>query len=95
VHREILEEARRCQYVILSRGPWAGQEGVEMLFEDGSDNPYTLHFTVNSFDMLPADPGPGQEWVMSFWEDGPRKAVELPCHWRRVPRLPWLKPLEG
>lgn len=87
--------ARGCRYAILSRGPWPDRdvpEAVEILFEDGSDTPFSFHLTPESFDVLPKEPPAGREWRLSVWTHGPRCAGEWPCRWRRVPRLPWLKP---
>ncbi len=98
--RAAIEDMRAAQYVILSRGPWPAMslaEAVELLFEDQSDDPYALHLSPESFDLLPAEPQPGREWVLTVWDnkkDRPHKALERPCHWRRVPRLPWLRPWE-
>src|SRR5574337_2166358 len=39
-HRDLLAEMNSAKYVIVSRGPWpeqGGREGLEVLFEDGSD----------------------------------------------------------
>lgn len=72
----------------------AVMEGIEILFEDGSDTPFALHLTPASFDMLPAAPEPSRDWVLSVWtaKDGqPHKALERKCYWRRVARIPWLK----
>jgi hypothetical protein len=97
--RELIQEMRTGKTVILSRGPWPEQrlaEAVEIMFDDGSDNPYCLHLSPESFDLLPAEPPADQGWVLSVWDfkkGKPHKALERPCHWRRVPRLPWLKPL--
>lgn len=98
--RELIEEARKCRYAILSRGPWLVmglEDAVEILFEDESDSPYAVHLSPESFDMLPAEPDGGREWVLSVWDlkkGKPHKAVERKCHWRRVPQIPWLKPWE-
>jgi hypothetical protein len=96
--RQTISECRSARYVILSRGPWPAAglaEAVELLFEDGTDSPFALHLAPESFDLLPAEPPPGREWVLSLWDlkkDSPHKALERVCHWRRVPKLPWLKP---
>lgn len=98
--RSLVTEVQAAQYVILSRGPWPAAnvpEAVELLFEDGTDNPYVLHLTAASFDQLPAQPEPGREWVLSVWtleDDRPHKAMELPCKWRRSRKLPDLSPLD-
>lgn len=99
--RGVIEALRGSEYAILSRGPWpdvGAEEGIEILFEDHSDNPFAVHLTAESFDQLPAEPEPGREWVLSLWDlkkGRPHKAAERKCHWRRVARLPWLKPWEG
>lgn len=98
--RAMIEECRPSRYVVLSRGPWPAQglpEAVEILFEAGSDNPFVLHLSPSSFDLLPAEPPEGQEWIASLWDlkkGRPHKSLERICHWRRVPQLPWLKPWE-
>jgi hypothetical protein len=70
-------------------------EGVEIMWDDGSDSPYAMHLADESFDLLPGEPEVGREWVCAVYvaKDGrPHKSLERICHWRRVDRLPWLKP---
>src|SRR5262249_50192974 len=89
----LAKELPGAQYAILSRGPWpdAGlAEGVEVLFEDHSNNPFVLHLPATSFDVLPGEPAAGQR-RRGAWGPGPPRAAPLPCHWRRVPRIPWLQ----
>lgn len=96
--RDVIEEARKARYVVLSRGPWPSlgkEEAAEIMFEDGSDNPYVIHLGPESFDLMPADPGTGREWVLAIWDlkkGRPHKAVERPCHWRRVEKIPCMMP---
>jgi len=98
VHREAIEDMRAARHVILSRGPWLDQglaEAVELLFDDETNSPFALHLSPESFDLLPVEPPAGREWVLSAWNEKksrPHKAVERPCYWRRVPRIPWLRP---
>lgn len=98
--RELIEAARGSRYAILSRGPWPAAglaEAVEILFEDHTDTPYVIQLSPESFDLVPAEPPTGREWVIALWDlkkGKPHKAVERPCHWRRVPQLPWMKPWE-
>lgn len=97
-NREMIEEFRKCQYVVLSRGPWPQMrlpEAVELLLEDGTESPYALHLSPESFDLLPAEPEAEREWTITVWDEKKgkaHKAVERVCHWRRVPQIPWLKP---
>jgi hypothetical protein len=68
------------------------------MWDDGSDSPFALHLTANSFDMLPSAPATGREWTCSVWTemDGrPHCAVECICHWRRVESLPCMEPWRG
>ena len=97
-HRTAINAMRAADYAILSRGPWpeAGlSEAIEILFADHSENPYTLHLGATSFDVLPAEPSPGREWIISAWDckkGKPHKSLERRCYWRRVAELPCLKP---
>ncbi|NLG44799.1 MAG: hypothetical protein GX547_16275 [Phycisphaerae bacterium] len=99
--RRIIVDMRTAEYCILSRGPWPRmelQEAVEIIWEDMSDNPFALHLSPESFDLLPAEPPAGRDWVCSVWEcrkGKPHKALERLCHWRRVASLPCLKPWKG
>jgi hypothetical protein len=55
---------------VLSRGPWPEldlPEAVEILWDDGSPDPFVLHLSPESFDVLPAQPEPDREWVISVW----------------------------
>jgi hypothetical protein len=86
-----------AQECVLSCTPWTVEyiEGVEILFDDHSQSPFALHLVLGSFDLLPAEPELGREWKLSVWtsRDGaPHKEMEMTCHWRRVPRIPWLRP---
>ena len=97
--RAAIEDMRAAKYVICSRGPWPEQKldsAVELLFEDDSDSPFVLHLSPESFDALPAEPPPDRAWLLAVWDlkkGKPHRAVERPCFWRRVPEIPWLKPL--
>jgi hypothetical protein len=94
----VLAEMRTSKVCVLSRGPWPAEqrkEAVEIMWDDGSDSPFALHLTPESFDLLPAKPEAGREWVCSVWtaKDGePHKSLERVCHWRQVARIPCLEP---
>lgn len=96
-NKEVAQEARKAEYMILSRGPWPKKglsEAVEILFEDHSEGPYVLHLSPESFDLLPAAPPGDREWRLAVWEmqeGGPALVVERVCHWRKVSSIPCLK----
>lgn len=98
--RRMIDECRGARYVILSRGLSAelgSPEAIELLFEDHTDTPFAIHLTADSFDMLPGEPIDGQ-WVLTMWhlkKGRPHMALTRPVKWRRVERIPWLKPWEG
>jgi hypothetical protein len=90
----VVGELRRAEYAIVSVGPWQGRPAVEILWEDHSDAPHAWHLTADSCLLVPGDPGE-QEWVIACWisrRGQPHKALERPCHWRRVPTIPCLLP---
>jgi hypothetical protein len=95
------DDMRAATICVVSRGPWPAVglvDAVEILFDDGTDDPFALHLQIESFDRLPLDSDAGREWILSVWtqprRDRPHKALERPCWYRRVPRIPWLKPGE-
>lgn len=98
VHRRIIQDMRTARECVLSRGPWPAMgldDAVEILWDDGSDDPFALHLSPESFDLLPGEPPAGQEWIVSAWDlkkGRPHKAVERVCHWRRVDAIPCMRP---
>ena len=91
---------QNCDYVIVTRGRWNGAEAVEILFEDHSDNPFVIHLTVDSCQMLPGDPGLDRQWTFAIWSlneatGQPVKSYEFECRWRSASQLPYLKPWQG
>jgi len=98
-HAGIVGECRSSKYAIISRGPWPEgrvEDAVEIMFEDGTTDPFSLHLSANSFaDFLPGAPEPGEEWVVSLWvqkQMRPHKALERAAKWRRSDKLPDLTP---
>lgn len=96
--KQLVNEMRPAKYVILSRGPWKAMrlaDAVELLFEDETESPFSMHLSNESFDLLPAQPETGREWIISVWmrKDGkPKKVLERPCKWRMVEEIPCLEP---
>lgn len=84
--------------VIISRGPWpdAGKsDALEILFEDDSESPYVIHLSGEQIDRMPLDTdsdhkGNPPRWKFSAWTQK-GKVMELPCRYRLVKELPFLK----
>lgn len=99
-HEPALADMATAGECLVSRGPWPAQrlaDAFEILFDDGTADPFALHLSPESFagtTPIPADAG--KEWLLTVWtrprRGKPHKALERPCWYRVVPRIPWLKP---
>jgi hypothetical protein len=93
----MLKEIEAAYSVVISRGPWPSEgktDALELLFEDGSDNPYCIHISAEQVDRLP--PGSEQGWKGVFHIYANRATspvVEFQrVYYRRVEKIPCLKP---
>lgn len=99
-HESILEaDLVPAKEVVISRGPWPQarrEDGLEVLFDDGSDNPFALHLSMEAVDRVPTPEDQGREWICTVWtaprRGKPHLALQRPAWYRIVPRIPWLKP---
>ena len=96
-----LEDMRAAKICVVSRGPWPAAglaDALEVLFDDSTDSPYAIHTAPAASDRLPLDSDAAGEWTLTAWtrprRGAPHLALERPCRYRRVPRLPWLRPWE-
>lgn len=91
-----LADAKAAAGVCITRGSLYGRDAVEILFDDGSQNPLALHTTTQAVERLPADDDGHKLRTITVWGDGPEKLLELPCYYRLRPSLPcledWKKP---
>jgi hypothetical protein len=95
--------ARAARYAVLSRGPWSdhgGREGLELMLEDGSAEPWCLHLDARQCDRRwPAsDDGralPLTLWVAGVERESAQQVGELTVHLRSVPAIPWAQPMEA
>ena len=89
-----LKDMQTAKFVIVSRGPWdaqGGRDGLEILFEDNSDSPFSLHLSTESTDRLLPDTEQGSGFVITVWtRDG--EQLCLPGKYRRVKKIPCLQP---
>jgi hypothetical protein len=79
---------------VITRGAWpAGQkpDAIEIMFDDDSDAPYSIHLSVEQCSQMLPDTDIGTEFTFTIWtRDG--KMGEMPSHYRRADTLPCLKP---
>lgn len=93
---DLLREVKGAQYVIVSRGHFEGPDGMELLWEDGSDNPFCIHLNRNSLDRVPEPADAGRtDLTLAIWADGPTLMRSFACRYRQVDRLPALNPWPG
>lgn len=88
-----LREMRSARLVIVSSGPWTDQGGrpaMELLWEDGSDNPYCLHLVREQTDRTIPEADQGKMVIAAWTRHG--KAAEWPAKYRKVSALPCLDP---
>lgn len=89
-----ISEMRGTKCVIVSRGPWAqhsGRDAIELLFEDGSDNPYSILLVAEQTDRLLPDREQGGGFVITVWTSGGEK-LRFPGKYRTVAALPCCEP---
>lgn len=98
VHEDILNgELKPTKEVIVSRGPWAlanNEDSLELLFEDNTDSPYSIHLSPPQIDLFPDDTFLESGHVFSVWAES-GKLFEFKAKYRRVESLPWLKPWQA
>ncbi|MEW6095681.1 MAG: hypothetical protein AB1567_04025 [bacterium] len=93
-HHEVeIADWEKATEVIVSRGPWpqTGKlDAVEILFEDGTSNPYAIHLGSESVDRMPLDTDQDHTWRFTVWMAN-GKRLEFPCRYRVVKSLPCLE----
>jgi hypothetical protein len=87
----------KAREVIISRGPWTSEgkpDALEIMFEDYTNAP-CLHIMPEQVDRMPIDDDQDQQgtpprWKLAVWTRH-GKMLELPCRYRRTPKIPWVK----
>lgn len=88
-----LREMRGAKYVIISRGPsveHGGGDALELLFEDNSDAPFSIHLSVEQSDRTISVEESGKEFFVTVWTRGGEK-LRLPGKYRQVDSIPCLQ----
>lgn len=101
-HQGSLRNMRSAHTCVVSRGPYPElhlTDALEILFDDGSQEPFALHLSSGAVDRMPFDSDSAQRWVLTVWThrvgDTCTLALERLCRYRRVRRLPDLRPWQG
>ncbi len=77
----------KSRYVIISRGRYEDREALEVLFEDGTDTPYSMLIGAEMTDRLIPEADQGGGLVVTIWTRGGMK-LRLPGKYRVVGNLP-------
>lgn len=100
-HLGAVRDMRTARDVVVRRGPMtlegrALPDALEMLFDDGTDEPFSLHLSPGQVDRMPLDTDSAQEWTCTVWThlvgERCRQVLTRLAHYRRVRRLPDLRP---
>jgi hypothetical protein len=98
-HFREVAEFKSAKDVILTRGFWpeSGGEGMEILFDDESDSPYSIHLSHAQLDRWPSKSDIGKEFTFTVWifktpAHTPFCAYKSKCLFRITKKLPYLKP---
>ena len=91
-----VSEMTACDYALVSTiaNPRLDRVGIEILFEDHSESPFCLLLApgagIGFYPMVEAEPVEGS---LSLWIKGPKKVGTMRAFFRKVPGIPYLKPL--
>jgi len=85
-HLGSLRDMRAAQTCVVSRGPSPDlrlPDALEVLFDDGTEDPWALHLAPGAIDRMPLDQDALQAWTLAVWihrvGTTATKALEKPC----------------
>jgi hypothetical protein len=87
---DFLDEMRTGKYVILSSGIYKNKNAIEILFEDDSDSPFSIHIEAKQCDRILPKQDDGIELEFKVYTREGEK-LNLPAKFRMVDKLPCLK----
>lgn len=77
--------------IILSFGKLYGRSALEILFDDHTNSPYSIHIGTDQMDRLPIGCKRSETYTFIIYQKGLKKVLETTCHYRNVNLLPCLK----
>jgi hypothetical protein len=86
---------RNVSHVVISRSDYLQSHGfvLEILFEDGSESPYSFQLSAGQIFPMPAKSDARRRFKFAIYvnQGGTRCVYETDAYFQVVPRLPWLK----
>lgn len=87
-----LHELKGTKGVAITRGRCFGRDALEVLFDDGSDYPYSIQVGTEQCDRVAPVSAIPQRVRFQVVMKGPRVVAEYECFYRGAPTLPCLAP---
>lgn len=97
VHLGSLEDMRSGKMAVLTRGPYPEVrllECMEILFDDGTHEPYSIHLSPGAYSQMLPDSDIGKDFPLHVWTRT-AKVASLDAKYRRTQSLPLLTPWTG
>jgi hypothetical protein len=104
-HRPRLHDMTMARNVVIRRGmykpdpPKEAKDCLEVLFDDGTNEPFVLYLDTGQALRVPADSDSGRGFAFQVYvqaPDGtPEVVLERPCFYERVALLPDLRAWKG
>ena len=95
--KNTVQEMMQAKEIIVTRGIYMGQEGLEVLFDDHSNVPLSIVMTDSSvIGLFPGDLG-DKQWKFTIWmrvNGRPRLVFSRMAYWREGTNLPDCRPLD-
>ncbi len=85
----ILTDVNSADHVVITRGILRGKDSYEIMFDDGSDEPFALFIDVQQSDRLPSEDR--FSFTFTIWRPAGR-ILTLNGHYRVTRKLPCLEP---
>jgi hypothetical protein len=95
---ETIPEMATGKLVVVSRPRNPSKYDLEIMFDDGTDDPYCLHLSAGQVSNWPAREDDGRDdleftvWTQPRRGEGPHQALRRPAAYRSVGSVPCLKP---
>lgn len=89
---DLLDEMVTGRVCVISRGKWNGKDALELMFDDDSEAPFAVHFSLGMVDR--AISNDGKSFRVAAWTSK-GKALEWEGKYRVVGKLPCMKPWAG
>lgn len=87
-----LNEVNTAKVIVISTGKGMGRECVfEILYDDYTNSPYSMHFGTEQSDRIPTESK--GEFRFIIYKKGMEKVLDTKCYYRKVNKIPCLKPL--